>query len=142
MTWRDPQAARRASAAPGGAAPGGAARVPVVVLFLAVIGGIYAGVFTATEGAASARGALAFALARRALTWRVFVEVLIESVRTTSMLFMILIGALIFANFINYTTMPSDLKGFVTQFAVHPILVIVRSARSMWCSARRWRSCR
>jgi TRAP-type C4-dicarboxylate transport system permease large subunit len=41
------------------------------------------------------------------------------------MLFMILIGALIFANFINYTTMPSDLKGFVTQFAVHPILVIV-----------------
>jgi len=42
-------------------------------------------------------GALVFALARRALTWKVFVEVLIESVRTTSMLFMILIGALIFA---------------------------------------------
>jgi len=72
---------------------------PVVVLFLVVIGGIYAGVFTATEGAGiGAGGALVFALARRALTWRVFVEVLIESVRTTSMLFMILIGALIFAN--------------------------------------------
>jgi len=41
------------------------------------------------------------------------------------MLFMILIGALIFANFINYTTMPADLKGFVAQFQVHPILVIV-----------------
>src|SRR3979490_564109 len=61
----------------------------------------------------------------RALNWNTFVEVLIESVRTTSMLFMILIGALIFANFVNYTTLPSDLKGFVTQFAVHPILVIV-----------------
>ena len=93
---------------------------PVVLLFLVVIGGIYAGVFTATEGAGiGAGGALVFALARRALSWKTFVEVLIESVRTTSMLFMILIGALIFANFINYTTMPSDLKGFVTQFAVH-----------------------
>ncbi|TMH38050.1 MAG: TRAP transporter large permease [Betaproteobacteria bacterium] len=99
---------------------------PVVLLFIVVIGGIYAGVFTATEGAGiGAGGALVFALARRALGWRTFVEVLIESVRTTSMLFMILIGALIFANFVNYTTMPSDLKGFVTQFAVHPILVVV-----------------
>jgi TRAP-type C4-dicarboxylate transport system permease large subunit len=41
------------------------------------------------------------------------------------MLFMILIGALMFANFINYTTMPADLKSFVVQFQVHPILVIV-----------------
>ena len=127
MTWRDPQAG------PPGERSSWAVRLeaikrvwPVVLLFLVVIGGIYAGAFTATEGAGiGAGGALVFALARRALTWRVFVEVLIESVRTTSMLFMILIGALIFANFINYTTMPSDLKGFVTQFALHPILVIV-----------------
>ena len=87
---------------------------PVVALFVLVIGGIYAGVFTATEGAGiGAGGAFLFALARRALTWRVLFEVLIESARTTSMLFMILIGALLFANFINYTTMPADLKGFV-----------------------------
>jgi len=98
----------------------------VVVLFVLVIGGIYGGVFTATEGAGiGAGGAFAFALARRALSWRVLVEVLIESARTTSMLFMILIGALIFANFINYTTMPADLKDFVTRFQLHPILVIV-----------------
>src|SRR6266852_3667821 len=116
MTWRDPRAGP----------PGERSSWPVVLLFLVVIGGIYAGVFTATEGAGiGAGGALVFALARRALSWRTFVEVLIESVRTTSMLFMILIGALIFATFVNYTTMPSDLKGFVTQFALHPILVIV-----------------
>jgi C4-dicarboxylate transporter DctM subunit len=40
------------------------------------------------------------------------------------MLFMILIGALLFANFVNYTTMPADLKNFVTQFNLHPSLVI------------------
>jgi len=99
---------------------------PVAALFVLVIGGIYAGVFTATEGAGiGAGGAFLFALARRALSWRVLLEVLIESARTTSMLFMILIGALLFANFINYTSMPADLKGFVTRFEVQPILVIV-----------------
>jgi tripartite ATP-independent transporter DctM subunit len=97
----------------------------VLALFLLVIGGIYLGVFTATEGAGiGAGGAFLFALARRALTWRMLIDVLIESARTTSMLFMVLIGALLFANFVNYTTMPADLKGFVTQFNVHPTLVI------------------
>jgi len=78
-----------------------------------VIGGIYAGRVHRHRGRGHRRcGRFVFALARRALTWKVFVEVLIESVRTTSMLFMILIGALILANFVNYTTLPSDLKGF------------------------------
>ena len=99
---------------------------PVIVLFVLVIGGIYAGAFTATEGAGiGAGGAFLFALARRALTWKILFDVLVESARTTSMLFMILIGALLFANFVNYTTMPADLKSFVTQFNVHPTLVIV-----------------
>src|SRR5262249_22354686 len=84
------------------------------------VGGIYVGAFTATEGAGiGAGGAFLFALARRALTWKMLIDVLIESARTTSMLFMILIGALLFANFVNYTTMPADLKSFVTQFNVH-----------------------
>src|SRR5881409_3726201 len=91
MTWRDPRAG------PPGERSSWVVRLeairhvwPVVLLFLVVIGGIYAGAFTATEGAGiGAGGALVFALARRALSWRTFVEVLIESVRTTSMLFMI-----------------------------------------------------
>ena len=127
ITWRDPKAG------PPGKRSSWPERLEairhvwtVVLLFVFVIGGIYGGVFTATEGAGiGAGGAFVFALARRALSWKVLVEVLIESARTTSMLFMILIGALIFANFINYTTMPADLKGFVTRFQVHPILVIV-----------------
>ena len=84
------------------------------------------GAFTATEGAGiGAGGAFLFALARRALTWASLLEVLIESARTTSMLFMILIGALLFANFVNYTSMPADLKSFVSLFEAHPSLVIV-----------------
>jgi len=98
----------------------------VVVLFTLVMGGIYAGAFTVTEGAGiGAFGAFVFALARRALTWSVLAQVLVESARTTAMLFVILIGALIFANFVNFTSMPEDLRNYVEQFQVSPMTVIV-----------------
>ena len=89
------------------------------------MGGIYVGFFTATEGAGmGATGALLFALWRRALTWRTLYDALLESARTTAMLFLILIGALMFAEFINITTMPADLKALVSRFAVHPVAVV------------------
>ncbi len=98
----------------------------VLVLFVIVMGGIYGGIFTATEGASiGAVGGLMFAWLRRTLTWRVLYEILVESTRTTAMLFAILIGALIFANFANFTSMPGDLRSFVAQFQLHPIWVIV-----------------
>jgi C4-dicarboxylate transporter DctM subunit len=97
----------------------------VIALFTLVMGGIYGGVFTATEGAGvGALGALVFALARRSLNWRSFYEALVESARTTSMLFLILIGALMFAEFVNITTMPTDLIKFVTHFQLSPVMVV------------------
>ena len=97
----------------------------VALLFIVVMGGIYGGVFTATEGAGiGAFGALCFALARRALSWRTFLDALVESGRTTAMLFAILTGALMFAEFVNYTTMPNDLKTLVTTLNLSPIMVI------------------
>jgi tripartite ATP-independent transporter DctM subunit len=127
ITWRDPKAGPPAEPHPWSERLEALKHVwPVVGLFVLVIGGIYVGAFTATEGAGfGAGGAFLFALARRALSWRVLFEVLIESARTTSMLFMILIGALLFANFVNYTTMPADLKSFVNLFQATPWLVIV-----------------
>ena len=127
ITWRDPQAGppaerftwrQRLAAIRGIWA--------VALLFVLVIGGIYGGVFTATEGAGvGAAGAFFFALARKSLSPRVLLEVLIESSRTTAMLFMILIGAMIFTNFINFTSMPADLRDFVLQFSPHPVMVVV-----------------
>ena len=97
----------------------------VALLFIIVMGGIYGGVFTATEGAGvGAFGALCIALARRALSWRTLLDALVESGRTTAMLFVILIGALMFAEFVNYTTMPHDLKNLVTTLNLSPIMVI------------------
>jgi len=97
----------------------------VAMLFIVVMGGIYGGVFTATEGAGiGAFGALCFALARRALSWHTLLDALVESARTTAMLFFILTGALMFAEFVNYTSMPDDLKTLVTSFNLSPIMVV------------------
>lgn len=127
QTWRDPKSGPRGERTPWPERLRAFQGVwGVIVLFVVVMGGIYGGVFTATEGASiGAFGAFVFALARRALTWRTLVDVLVESSRTTAMLFGILIGALIFANFVNFTSMPDDLKNFVSQFQLHPMAVIV-----------------
>jgi tripartite ATP-independent transporter DctM subunit len=126
IVWRDP-----AAGPPGEATPWperwkalrgiGA----ITALFVFSIGGIFVGMFTATEGAGvGAFVSMAFALWRRSLTWRTLYLALVESARTTSMLFLILIGALMFGEFVNITSMPQDLTAFVSRFAVHPFLVV------------------
>ena len=98
----------------------------VVLLFAIVMGGMYGGFFTPTEAAGvGAMGGFLFALARRSLTLPVLRDVLVESARTSAMLFLIVIGASLFANFLNFTELPNALKDFVTQFQIHPIVVIV-----------------
>ncbi len=97
----------------------------VLLLVFVVLGGIYGGVFTATEGAGiGAMGAFLFALARGALTWTILRQVLVESARTTAMLFTLLIAATLFANFVNYTSMPMDLKDWITHLGLSPIMIV------------------
>ena len=97
----------------------------VLLLVIVVLGGIYGGFFTATEGAGiGAAGAFLFAVGRRALTVRSTLDVLIESARTTAMLFTLLIAATIFANFVNFTTMPGDLKDWITHLGLSPVMIV------------------
>ena len=97
----------------------------VLLLVLVVLGGIYGGFFTATEGAGiGASGAFLFAVARRALTVKSTLGVLVESARTTAMLFTLLIAATIFANFVNFTSMPGDLKEWITHLGLSPVMIV------------------
>jgi C4-dicarboxylate transporter DctM subunit len=97
----------------------------VALLVVLVLGGIYGGVFTATEGAGiGASGAFFFALARGALDWRTLTEVLVESARTTAMLFAILIAAMMFSGFVNFTTMPNDLKDWILALGLPPLAIV------------------
>ncbi len=126
ITWRDP------AAGPAGERTTWRNRLiavrniwGVALLVLLVLGGIYGGVFTATEGAGiGASGAFFFALARGALTPRGMFEILVESARTTAMLFTILIAAMMFANFVNFTTMPGDLKSWILQLGLPPLAIV------------------
>ncbi|HPU52561.1 MAG TPA: TRAP transporter large permease [Burkholderiaceae bacterium] len=126
ITWRDPAAGPRGERSTWGQRLTALKGIWAVAgLFIVVMGGIYGGVFTATEGAGiGAFGALCFAVARRTLTWRTLFDALAESGRTTAMLFTILIGALMFAEFVNYTSMPGDLKHLVTSMNLSPIMVV------------------
>ena len=126
VAWRDP------AAAPPGARTPWPERLRAVrdiwgvaLLVVLVLGGIYGGVFTATEGAGiGASGAFAFALARRRLTLRLLMQVLVESARTTAMLFTILIAAMLFSSFVNFTTMPGDLKDWILRLGLPPLAIV------------------
>jgi tripartite ATP-independent transporter DctM subunit len=97
----------------------------IVLLFVAILGGIYLGIYTVTEAAGiGAGGALLIALFRGQLTFSSLAEALIETVKTTAMLFAVLIGAQIFQRFIVRAGMPDDLLAFVTGFDISPLAVI------------------
>jgi C4-dicarboxylate transporter DctM subunit len=126
ITWKDPAAGPQGEKSSWGERLRALRGVwAVAMLFIVVMGGIYGGVFTATEGAGmGAFGGLCFAVARQALTWRTLLDSLVESARTTAMLFAILTGALMLAEFVNYTSMPADLKALVSSYNLTPIMVV------------------
>jgi C4-dicarboxylate transporter, DctM subunit len=97
----------------------------VLALFVVVIGGIYGGFFTPTEAAGVGAGiSFLFALLRRSMDLRAFVDVLVDSARTSAIMFGVLIGATMFSEFINYTGMHTSFLDWVTGTDVQPWVVI------------------
>ena len=83
----------------------------MLTLFFIVIGGLYTGWFTPTEAAGvGAFGALVITLVKRRLTWSNLTDSLAQTTRTTSMVFLILIGAHIFGYFLTLSEIPEQLS--------------------------------
>ncbi len=98
----------------------------VIVLFVVVIGGIYAGVFTPTEAAAvGAFGTFCFALFRKKLTWTTFKLSLLNTISTTGMLFMVVMGAMILGYFFSVSRLPFELATWVGGLTVNRYVVLV-----------------
>ncbi len=98
------------------------------LLFVFVIGGLYGGMFTATEAASmGAGGAFVIGVARRRLTRRQFFDCLVESLRTTAAVFTILIGALVFGYFLTITQTPQKVTEFLTGLGMgrYGVLVLI-----------------
>ena len=121
-----PSAAPAAGAAPARRNAGFGKVWSILALFGVVIGGIYAGVFTPTEAAGiGAVGALVIGLAMRRLDLRRIAECLIDTVQTTAMIFLILIGAILFSGFLSLSGTPALLGGWITGFELSPMATIV-----------------
>ena len=98
----------------------------VVLLFVFIIGGLYGGVFTATEAAGmGAAGAFIISVLRGKLSREDFWRCLIDSLRTTAAVFTILIGALIFGYFLTITQTPQKITEFLTGLGFGPYGVLV-----------------
>lgn len=97
----------------------------VVVLFLLILGGIFSGLFTTTEaGGIGAGGALAFALFRRKMNWRIFKACLFEATKTSSMIFIVVAGALTLNQFVNLSGLPNLIVGFITDNGLTPMTAV------------------
>jgi C4-dicarboxylate transporter DctM subunit len=98
----------------------------VILLFVVVIGGIYAGVFTPTEAAGvGAFGTFCFTILRKKLTWETFVSSLTSTANTTGMLFMVVMGAMILGYFFSISRLPFELATWVSSLAVDRYVVLI-----------------
>jgi C4-dicarboxylate transporter DctM subunit len=100
----------------------------IALLFVFIIGGLYGGVFTATEAASmGAGGAFLIAVARRRLSARQTMECLVRALRTTAAIFTILIGALLFGYFLTITQTPQHVTTALTSLGLgrYGVLVLI-----------------
>ncbi|MDD4538437.1 MAG: TRAP transporter large permease [Lentisphaeria bacterium] len=93
--------------------------IETALLFLLVMGGMFIGWFTPTEAAAvGAAGSIVVALCRRTLSWKTLVRSLMETIRVSTMVLIIIAGAMVFGRFLALTRLPSELANALTTLAV------------------------
>jgi tripartite ATP-independent transporter DctM subunit len=98
----------------------------VAVLIVFVIGGLMIGWFTPTEAASvGVVGALALLTVRRRFSFRAVGEALRSTLQTAGMIYVVIIGALIFATFVSVTGITEAMSGAVTDFHASPVIAIV-----------------
>jgi len=99
---------------------------PVLLVFGLVVGGIYLGWFTPTEGAAvGAAGTGLIALVSGNLTWKIFKESIIATATSTAMIFFIVLGAGFYNGFLALTQVPQELSNWVVGQGYSPWTVLV-----------------
>ncbi|WP_425403599.1 TRAP transporter large permease [Hwanghaeella sp.] len=101
---------------------------PVLLVFLLVVGGIYGGFFTPTEGAAfGAAGTGLIALVNGGLTRAKLITSLVQTASASAMIFFIVLGAAVFNTFLAFAQLPQEAVEWVTSqgFAPYSVLVAI-----------------
>ncbi|MFZ2102727.1 MAG: TRAP transporter large permease [Oricola sp.] len=98
---------------------------PVLIVFTVVVGGIYLGWFTPTEGAAvGAAGTGLIALVSGNLNRKVFVDSILSTAMSTAMIFFIVLGASFYNSFLALSQVPQELSNFVVGLGYSPWIVL------------------
>jgi tripartite ATP-independent transporter DctM subunit len=98
---------------------------PVVLIFVAVVGGIYGGIFTPTEGAAvGAVGTGLLAWRRGGLTRNSLREAIEATASGTAMVFMIVLGAAAYNTFLALSQLPQEMALWVGELGLSPYAVL------------------
>jgi len=99
---------------------------PVLVIFLLVMGGIYIGIFTPTEGAGvGVTGTFLIAITRGGMRWEGFVDALLGAATTTALIFLILLGAAVFNAFLGFSQLPFFAAEFFKNSGFSPMVVLL-----------------
>jgi len=101
---------------------------PVVIIFIVVVGGLMIGLFTPTEaGGTGAFAVTLLCLVRREINWRGIVKSIIETLRASCMVLILIIGSIIFGHFIAVTKIPMAVANWISALPLdrHIILVLI-----------------
>jgi len=91
--------------------------IETLIIFILVMGGLFAGVFTPTEaGAMGAFGTLLVAVISRKLTVKGFIAAISETTRISCMILVIVAGATVFGHFLAVSRIPYDIAGWISGF--------------------------
>jgi tripartite ATP-independent transporter DctM subunit len=95
--------------------------IPILILIVLVLGGLYGGLFTPTEaGAVGAAGALAIALVRRRLSWAKLWNVLVETGYVSVSVLFLIISAMLYSRMLALTGMPAAVTEGITHLGLGP----------------------
>lgn len=99
---------------------------PVLILVVIVLGSLYTGIATPTEvGALGAFGALIISLSLRRMTKSSFLSAVGTTLRTTSMIVVIIFGALLFGYFMAFTQTTTALIAWIGESGLAPLTVLL-----------------
>ncbi len=99
--------------------------MPVIIIFIVVMGGIYGGFFTPTEGAAVGAASTGLLAAFNGMRMKGLIECLLGTASLTAMIFLILIGADLFNGFLAITQMPTQAAAAISASGFSPMTVLV-----------------
>jgi C4-dicarboxylate transporter DctM subunit len=98
----------------------------ILALFILVMGGIFAGLFTPTEGGAiGATGATLLLVSKKEFKVKIFLDAIVGTAHSSAMLFIIITGTYVFSSYISLAGVTSAISQFVVELPVSPVVLVI-----------------